>query len=258
MDKEVLSFSQDGNIRELSVLSDTSNGQSTKIKQKIRMLDHPKNLIEVLRARLAIEKGLISNAITTGPNKFRFARTFLEGGALRIFDLKATELGQETAANLKIVMNHDVTYFGPNECLSNQKRYLRYNMVKPRRLTTRQYIVLVRDLNSRMAQMPPLLEDAQMLDEFLTAIILSLGALFPPRLAVLVGGSELLPGDVVGGFCALAVLDKGLESCGLRIKTLSNQNYLVRSRRLVGERVDQFRHLKNLRVLEERWQLSHP
>ena len=92
MDKEVMSSSWDGNIRELSVLSDPSKEQSTKIKRKIRMLDHPKNLIEVLWAQLAIEKGLIGKAITTGPNKFRFTRTFLEGEALRIFDLKATEL----------------------------------------------------------------------------------------------------------------------------------------------------------------------
>ena len=92
MNKEVLSSSQDGAIRELSVLSDPSNKQSNKIKQKIRILYHPKNLIEVLGSRLAIEKGLIGNAITTGPNKYRFTRTFLEGEALRIFDLKATEL----------------------------------------------------------------------------------------------------------------------------------------------------------------------
>ena len=50
------------------------------------------------------------------------------------------------------------------------------------------------------------------LDAFLTTITLNLGALFPPRLAVLVGGSELCPGNVVGGFCALAVLEKGLKS----------------------------------------------
>ena len=92
MDKEVLSSSQDGDICDLSVLSDPSNKQSTKIKQRVRMLDHPKNLIEVLGDRLAIEKGLIGNTITTGPNKFRFTKTFLEGEALRIFDLKATEL----------------------------------------------------------------------------------------------------------------------------------------------------------------------
>ena len=137
MDKEVLSSSQDGNIRDLSVLSDPANKKSTQIKQRIRMLDHPMNLIEVLRARLAIEKGLIGNAITTGPNKFFFTRTFLEGEALRIFNLKATELGQETDANLKTVLNHVVSYFGPNECLSKQKRYLRYKTTKPHKLTTR-------------------------------------------------------------------------------------------------------------------------
>ena len=62
-------------------------------------------------------------------------------------------------------MNHVVTYFGPNECLSKQKRYLRYKMNKPRNLTMRQYVGLVRDLNSRMAQLPPLFEDSQMLND---------------------------------------------------------------------------------------------
>ena len=62
-------------------------------------------------------------------------------------------------------MNHVVTYFGPKECLSKQKRYLRYKMIKPCRLTTRQYVGLVCDLNSRMAQLPPLFEESQMLDD---------------------------------------------------------------------------------------------
>ena len=95
MDKEVQSSSQDSAIRELSVLANPSTEHSTNIKRKIRILDHPKNLIKVLRERLAIEKGLIGNAITTGPKKYRFTRTFLEGEALRIFDLKLTELVQE-------------------------------------------------------------------------------------------------------------------------------------------------------------------
>ena len=63
-------------------------------------------------------------------------------------------------------MNHVVTYFGPKECLSKQKRYLRYKMTKPRTLTTRKYVGLVRDLNSRMAQLPPLFEDSQILDGY--------------------------------------------------------------------------------------------
>ena len=65
MEKEVQSFSQDGAICELSVLADPSNEHSTKIKWKIRILDQPKNLIEVLRAGLVIKKGLAGNAITT-------------------------------------------------------------------------------------------------------------------------------------------------------------------------------------------------
>ena len=48
MEKEVQLSSQGGAICELSVLADPSNEQSTKIKQKIHILDHPKNLIEVL------------------------------------------------------------------------------------------------------------------------------------------------------------------------------------------------------------------
>ena len=52
MEKEVQSSTQDGAVRELSVLADTTNKHSNKIKRKILILDHPKNLIEVLRARL--------------------------------------------------------------------------------------------------------------------------------------------------------------------------------------------------------------
>ena len=48
MGKEVQLSSQYGAICELSVLANPSNKHITKIKQKIRILDHPKNLIEVL------------------------------------------------------------------------------------------------------------------------------------------------------------------------------------------------------------------
>ena len=137
MEKEVQSSTQDGGIHDLSVLSDPTNENSTKIKRKICILDHPIKLIEVLRTRLAIAKGLIGNNITTGPNQYRFTRTFLDGEALRIFDLKSTELRHETVANLNLVMNHVVAYFGPKECLSKQKRYLCYKIEKPRKMTTR-------------------------------------------------------------------------------------------------------------------------
>ena len=81
--KEVQSSLEDGAICELPVLTDPSNKDSTSIKQNIRILDHPKYLIEVLCARIAISQGLTGNNITTGPNRYRFTRTFLDGEALR-------------------------------------------------------------------------------------------------------------------------------------------------------------------------------
>ena len=62
-------------------------------------------------------------------------------------------------------MNNVVAYFRPKECLSKQKSYLRYNTEKTCKLTTRQYVGLVRDLSSRMAQMPPLFQESQQLEE---------------------------------------------------------------------------------------------
>ena len=146
MEKEVQSSVQDGEIRELSVLANPSNEDLNLIKRKIRILDHPKNLIEAIRARLAISQGLTGNNITTGPNQYCLTRSFLDGEALRISDLKSTELRRETVANINLVMIYFVAYFCPKECLSKHKRYLCYNMEKPPKLTTRQYVGWVRDL----------------------------------------------------------------------------------------------------------------
>ena len=88
MVKELPSSLEDSDIRKLSVLIDPTNEDSTRIKQ-IHILDYPKNLIEVLCARLLISQGLTGNNVTTGPNQYRFTRTFLDGEALRIFYLKS-------------------------------------------------------------------------------------------------------------------------------------------------------------------------
>ena len=88
MEKDVQSSLEDGAIRKLSVLADPENEDSTRIKQKIRILGHPKSLIGVLLARLAIGQGLTGNNITTVTNQYRFTLTFLDGEVLRIFDLK--------------------------------------------------------------------------------------------------------------------------------------------------------------------------
>ena len=79
MVKELPSSLEDRDMRGLSVRTYPSNYDSTRIMQKIRILDHPKNLIEFLRARLAIAQGLTGNNITTGPNKYFLLEDSLMG-----------------------------------------------------------------------------------------------------------------------------------------------------------------------------------
>ena len=147
------------------MITDPTNEDSTRIKRKTRIFDHPKHLIEVLHARLAIAQSLTGNNITTVPNHYRFNWAFLDWEALHNFDLKLNELCHKTIANLIVVMNHVVSYFGPKDCLSNQKRYIRSKLDKPCKFTTRQYVGFFCDQNSRMAQMPPLFDKNQQLDD---------------------------------------------------------------------------------------------
>ena len=63
-------------------------------------------------------------------------------------------------------MNHAVAYFFPKECIYKQKCYILYKMKKPRKLITRQYVGLVRDINPSMEQMPPLFDENHQLDEY--------------------------------------------------------------------------------------------
>ena len=102
--KELTLSLDNGGMRKLSVCTDPINEDLTRVNQEIRILDDLKNLLEVLRARLATAQGLTGNNITTGPNQYHLTQTFLDGGALRIFDFKLTGLRHKTFSNLILVM----------------------------------------------------------------------------------------------------------------------------------------------------------
>ena len=57
MVKELPVSLEDGDMRKLSVRTDPTNEDSTRVKQKNRILDHPENPLEVLCARLTIAQG---------------------------------------------------------------------------------------------------------------------------------------------------------------------------------------------------------
>ena len=112
MEKEVQLSTRDGAIRELSVLADSTNKQSTKIKQKIRILDHPKKIIEVLCARLAIENRSQVTTPQRDPISTVSPGPFLTGKHCAFW------IASGNCFNLNLVMNHVFSYFGPKECLS--------------------------------------------------------------------------------------------------------------------------------------------
>ena len=151
-------------MRQILVRTDPTNEYLTRVKQKIHIMDNPKNLLEVLHARPAMVQGLTGSNTTTGPNQYRFTQSFFDREAFCIFDWKLTEFCHKTVSNLIFDMDHVMTYFGPDKCLSNQKRYINYKMVKPQKITTRQYVGLVCDRNSRMAHMISLFHDNSQLD----------------------------------------------------------------------------------------------
>ena len=79
-------------MRKISVHTDPTKEDSTCVKQKIRILENPKNLLEFLCASIALAQGLTGINIKTVPNQYHFRQTFLDGEALCIFDLKLTDL----------------------------------------------------------------------------------------------------------------------------------------------------------------------
>ena len=82
-------------MRKLSMRTDPTNDDSNRVKQIIRIFDHPKNLLEVLRTRLPIYQGLTGNNIKTGPKQYRFTWNFLYGEALRIFWFKVNWIASQ-------------------------------------------------------------------------------------------------------------------------------------------------------------------
>ena len=79
MVKELPVSLDNGGMHKLSVRTDPTNEDSTRVKQKNRILDHSKNLLEVLCARIAIAQVLTVNNITMVPKQYRFTQTFLDG-----------------------------------------------------------------------------------------------------------------------------------------------------------------------------------
>ena len=77
----------------------------------------------------------------------------------------AVEVGNETVPNLNQVERRLVTFFAPRKVLRSQTKYMRFNMNKPRDVSTRQYVGAVATLNETLAKLPPGFDAAQKLPD---------------------------------------------------------------------------------------------
>jgi hypothetical protein len=145
----------------MEVRTEPTNEASPRIKRKLRPLDNPSSVLEVLHGILVIKEGVAGNNVTTGPLQYQYWRTCLEGTALNKFNEFAQQVGNETTAHLVLVERRLVTYFAPHEVLNQQARYIRHYMRKPTGISTRQYVSAVHVLNNMIGQLPPAFEANQ-------------------------------------------------------------------------------------------------
>lgn len=115
-----------------------------------------------LEFRRNLKKAIVGQHITTGPPMFSMARRLMAGDALSVFNNRAAELGAETTANFKQVMNALAAHVFPQRALRMQKRYMRRYMRKPKGQTTREYIARVNEINEYLSLFPPFEADQKL------------------------------------------------------------------------------------------------
>jgi hypothetical protein len=151
----------DTTIREMVMRTDPTNDSSPIIKRKFKPLDNPAQLLTLLQGIHLIKEGVTGNNVTTGPLQYQYWRGCLTGTALTRFNMFAVEVGTETVPNLNQVERRLVTFFAPREVLRAQTKYIRFNMRKPKEVSTRQYVGAVATLNDTLAKLPPAFDASQ-------------------------------------------------------------------------------------------------
>ena len=151
----------DVTIREMMICTDPADEKSPVLKKRFKPMDNPSGVLEVLQGILVIKSGVTGNNVTTGPLQYAYWRGCLEGTCLRKFNEYSTQIGTETTQHLQEVERKLVAFFAPREVLSQQARYIRYHIRKPKDFTTRQYVGAVQTLNEKMEDLPPAFSEAQ-------------------------------------------------------------------------------------------------
>ena len=117
-----------------------------------------------------LQKIIVGTNITTGPEKYTMARRLLQGDALAAFNRAATQNGTETNEHFKACLLALKTYIFPRKALSNQKRYMRRILRKPRNMTTREFMTRLVEINEYLNEFPPALGNQKLPEDELMDI----------------------------------------------------------------------------------------
>ena len=103
--------------------SDPTASDSPTYEQAVRYFSNgtPEEWILYLNA---VQQVLTGQNVTTGPQKYSMHRRLLKGDALAKFNEAATSIGNETNANLTLVLHEVTNHVFPNKALIKQKLYM--------------------------------------------------------------------------------------------------------------------------------------
>jgi len=127
---------------------------------------------EWLKFKKNLEKVVVGQNVTGGPQRYVVARRLLEGDALASFDQAARLHGPETVQHFKRCLDDVTKHVFPKRALQTQKRYMRRFLRKPPTMKIREYVARVIEINDLLSQFPraitgqeaTLLQDDEILD----------------------------------------------------------------------------------------------
>ena len=109
---------------------------------------------EYLKWKRNVNRALTGQGISDGPGKYNLTRKLLDGDALMVFNVKATQIGSETNAHYEEVMDALTAHVFPIKALQTQKRFMRRFLRKPREMKARDFVSRVCEINEMLNQFP--------------------------------------------------------------------------------------------------------
>jgi hypothetical protein len=91
---------------------------------------------------------------TTGPQQYAIVRRVLDGDALSVFNSHATELGNETLANLPLCFAAVAKHVFPHMALRAQRRFMTRDMRKPKDMIIAEFVARVNELQMYLPRFP--------------------------------------------------------------------------------------------------------